>query len=363
MGVARSSNGNAEFLRDGSQPKGISNEWSARNDTILGLQANYRINQDAEIAVQGVSHYRYDGSFTPDLTRAFLKYSINPRLALRVGRIGTEFLMLSDSRMVDYAYLTVRPSVEFFGGVPIHYGDGVDAQVRWPIGDGILSSEFFAGFAREKLPYYELNNSRSLKWSLGYQQGSWQFRYIYAQSRLANDIPNLNDLRTTLSAVGADSAANALSLSGSLSRYHSLGAAYDDGNWQLQAAINAVNHDFVMFEDSRAAYVIVSHRFGQISPFVGYARGMSKAKNLDTGLPAAFFSDLNTGVANVLKRTHQDQRTITLGARWDFARNMDLKVQLDLIKGNASSIFLYENVKPGWNGQTNLLSVALDFVF
>ncbi|EKE16966.1 MAG: hypothetical protein ACD_10C00694G0001 [uncultured bacterium] len=64
-----------------------------------------------------------------------------------------------------------------------------------------------------------------------------------------------------------------------------------------------------------------------------------------------------------MKQTHQDRRTITLGARWDFAHNMDLKAQIDWIKGDASSIFLYESVKPGWNGQTTLFSVALDFIF
>ncbi|PKO91471.1 MAG: hypothetical protein CVU16_07835 [Betaproteobacteria bacterium HGW-Betaproteobacteria-10] len=363
LGLARSSNGEAEFLRDISQPTGVSNKWSARNDTLLGLQANYRINQAAEVTVQGVSHYRHDGSFTPDLTGAFLKYTINPRLTLRAGRIGTEFLMQSDSRMVGYAYLPVRPSAEFFGGVPINYGDGIDAEIRWPIGDGVLSSELFAGYAAEKLPLYELSNSLGIKWSLGYQQGSWLFRYIYAQLRTAKDIADLNDLRSMLSAVGAESAAHALGLAGTMARYHSLGATYDNGNWQIQTAINLVNNEFVMFENSRSAYIIVGHRFGPISPFAGYARGLSGAKTLDTGLPDAFFSELNTGVANVLKQTHQDRRTISLGARWDFARNMDLKAQIDWIKGDVSSVFLYENIKPGWNGQTTLFSVALDFVF
>ena len=39
LGVARTAGGADRPLRDISQPKGISDTWSARNDSLLGLQA------------------------------------------------------------------------------------------------------------------------------------------------------------------------------------------------------------------------------------------------------------------------------------------------------------------------------------
>ena len=41
LGVARSTNGQAEVARDLLQPRGISDNWSARSDSDFGLQANY----------------------------------------------------------------------------------------------------------------------------------------------------------------------------------------------------------------------------------------------------------------------------------------------------------------------------------
>lgn len=373
LAAARSDNANAEFLRDVSKPHGISTRWSLRDDSLVGLQANYRINALAEIAVQGVSHYRYDGSYRPELTWAFLKLDPNPRLSLRVGRIGTEFLMQSDSRMVGYSYLSIRPNVDFFGGVPINYGDGADVQVRWPVGDGVVRAGAFAGVAREELPPYALDGSPIFKGSLGYDLGAWQWRYIIAKSRLANDIPYVEELRNALRALSLGGygaapaiAAKELGLAGHAGIYQSIGGGYDDGTLQVQFAFNSVQQEYRLFESFRAGYVIAGYRFGSVSPFVGYSWGRSRGKTLDTGLPAVpvpAITAINEGVAAAGRRTHEDRQIVSLGARWDLARNMDLKAQVDLVRADPSSLFLSENVKPGWNGRTTVFSVALDFVF
>lgn len=362
LGLARSTSAEAQFLRDISQPKGASRDWSGRIDSIAGLQLNYRAGETAEVVLQGVSHYRYDGSFRPELTWAFLKYDPNPRISLRLGRIGTEFMMQSDSRMVGYAYLPVRPPVEYFGAIP-NYGDGADLQLRWPVGEGVLRGRFAMGIAKERIPLYDLDGSQLREASIGYEGGPWQVRYIRARNRFAQDIPSLAPLRASLASVGAADAADALGLAGTLTRFQSLGVAYDDGSWQMQAAASEIRHGTVMFENLRAAYGIVGYRFGSITPFIGYSRGSSTPKSLDTGLPQPFFGPLNDAVATVLRSSHLRRSTYTLGARWDFARNMDLKAQVDFVRGDASSLLLTADPRPGWNGRTNVYSLALDFVF
>lgn len=363
LGVARSTNGGASYLRDVSQPKGIENAWSGRADSVLGVQASYRINDLAEAVVQGVSRYRYDGSYSPEISWAFLKYDVSPRLSLRVGRIGTEFLIQSDSRMVGYSYLPVRPAVDFFGIVPFNYGDGIDARVRWPLGDGVVRADVFAGVAREALPPYDLDGSPVMKGSLGYDSGPWQFRYIYAQAKLANNIERLEPLQSMLAAVGAQSTAKALELDGNVSRYHSIGLSYDDGDWQAQAALSTIRNETVMFENMRSGYFLLGRRIGSVSPFVGYSWTKSSKKSLETGLPDAYFSPLNTAVTTVLGQSHIDRHTVSLGARWDVYRNIDLKAQVDFVRGDKSSVLLLEDIKPGWDGHTTIFSLSMDFVF
>ena len=364
LGLVRASNPDADPLRDVSQPEGATQKWSARTDSIVGVQGNLRLQPELEVVTQVVSHYRQDGSFRPEVTWAFAKFEPNPRLQFRAGRVGTEFLMQSDSRMVGYSYLPVRPNIDYFGGVPINYADGADAQVRWPAGDGVVRASVFVGVAREKLRTYETNGSPVTKASLGYDQGAWQFRYIHARSRLANSNESMRPLLGALTASGASRFAQSMDFKGSASAYNSLGTSYDDGTWQAQLAINAIQHETSAIENSQAGYLLVGRRMGNWSPFVIFSRSKSAAKQLDTGLVGPNFSQLNQAVKVLSTRSHLDSQTLSLGARWDFARNMDLKFQIDRSTGGSPpASLLYGDVKPGWNGKTTLLSVALDFVF
>ena len=114
LGAARTTSNEVEFVRDLSQPRGASQTWDARVDSVLGLQANWQINPQLEAVAQLVSRYRYDRTFTPEFSWAYLKYEPSPNLSLRAGRLGTEFFMMSDSRLVGYSFLTVRPPGDFF---------------------------------------------------------------------------------------------------------------------------------------------------------------------------------------------------------------------------------------------------------
>lgn len=363
LGYASSSNNSGEFLRDLSQPTGVGSSGGLQIDSILGLQANYRINDSLEFTAQAVSHERYDGTFNPEVTWALLKYDMSPRITLRVGRIGTEFLIQSDSRMVGYSYLQVRPPVNFYGIVPINYADGADVQLRLPLADGVLKGSLYLGEAREKLPPYDVNGSPVRSVSLGYEKGAVQVRLIHAESDLANSMLGLAPLRDQLSSMGAFAAANALDMKGTRSAYDSIGIAYDDGSWQVQAALNAVTHGTVLTENSNAGYVTVARRIGNVNPFIGYSWALSTAKSLNSGLNGPAAAVVDPVIAQVLQRSHQNQQTSTLGLRWDFARNLDLKAQLDFVQGDAASSLLYDHQQPAWDGRTTVFSLAMDFVF
>ena len=365
LGLARSdsSTSGTGFVRDLSQPSGVKNKWSGLIDSLIGLQANYRFNSSTEAVVQGVSHYRYDSSFTPDLTTAYISHDISPRLTFRAGRLATEFLIQANSRMIGYSYLPVRPASDFYAGVPINYADGADAQLRWPVGEGVFRFGFLAGLAREKLPFYDVNNAKVLQATVGFDQGPWQFRGIYVHGRLSNEVEGIAPLRLMLQGVGAQNVANDLSVVNKPTHYASLGVSYDDGSWQFQANLNSIRHQNVLFENSRSGYVQLGHRFGSVSPFIGYSRTLSSPKSLSTGLPDLYFGQLNAGVQQALRSNHADQYTTTVGARWDFRRNMDLKAQLDMVRADPNSRSIFHNPDPSWNGRVNVLSVAMDFIF
>jgi len=365
LGVARSTNGEAEIVRGLTPPDGITDHWSARSDSNLGVQASYRFSDEVETVVQAVSHLRDDGSFRPNLNWAFLKYEVTPRFSVRLGRIGTEFLMLADSRLVGYSYLPVRPANDFYGIIPINYGDGIDARLRLPVGDGMLRLEGFAGRAAEDAARYSFSGTKVFKGTIGYDAGNWQFRYINTWTKLANDIDELDPLRSALTMVGASRAADDLGFKGTASIYQSLGAAYDNGTWQVQGAINDVHHEATMLQNSRAFHLLLGRRIGSVTPFVSYSQVKSSHKDLETGLDPSNLPAqvLNAGVAEALKISHADSKTLSLGARWDVRHNVDLKAQVDFVRAGKGANLLLLNAPPDSDYRSTVFSLSLDFIF
>lgn len=387
LGLARSSSDDVEFIRDLSQPKGISNgEWSGLIDTILGVQANWKIQPELEVVGQLVSRYRYSDNRDPRLDWAFIKWVPDSRLSLRLGRIGTDIIMLADSRMVGYSYLTVRPNVDFFGTLIFSSLDGADASLTLSAGEGLIRSKLFAGKVQEKVSgsygTWDTTGSSLHGGIIDYLIGPWQFRFSAADARYSRDIETsevmqLTDaLYATADLTGiteARTAADGLATKGAHSYYYSLGATYDNGPIQIQAAANQITTDTDIFQNSRAGYLLAGYRIKEVTPYIGISRWISTPKNLVTGLPdtltipggAIDLSELNQGYQTTLDASGANQTTYTLGARWDVFPNIALKFQWDAIRGTEDSINPYAGAQAriGWAGRTDVISTTLDFTF
>jgi hypothetical protein len=73
---------------------------------------------------------------------------------------------------------------------------------------------------------------------------------------------------------------------------------------------------------------------------------------------------LNAGL-NVVLATVPVQNSLSVGARWDFAKSADLKVQFDQVRLHAGSPGTLINLQPGFRpgGKFNLFSATIDFVY
>lgn len=361
--------GNADFVRDLSQSDGAKGEqWSGSIDSLVGGQANIQLSDQFEVVGQAVSRHRYDDSYTPELTWAFLKYSPLTNVDIRGGRIGTDFYMRSDSRLVGYSYLMVRPSVDYYGGLPHQYIDGMDGAMTFELGDGLLRSKVFAGISPEKFPLensepWNISGSMIFGGSLDYQWRSWQFRFGYAEIRHQRDLPgSFSRLMTLLNSIpnaSSHSAADALRVGDTSSRHYSMGAVYDEGPLQVQLMVSGVKSDSSFFQDAVAGYLLAGYRIGDFTPFAG----LSWSKSIPDKLNSTGVATVDAGVVSAIARTQTDQHTFTLGVRWDFYPGMDLKLQWDAIQGNPTSVYNYRCEQPDWNGRMQVLNMAFDFAF
>lgn len=359
LGLARADDGDAQFIRDLSQPYGVSSKWSAKLDSVFGIQAGYRFNDRFEAGLQAISRYHTEGNFSPEISWAFLRYNPDPTTSLRFGRLGTEFFMLADSRLVGFSNLTVRPPPDYYGPLVLSYFDGVDAAKAVPLGPGLLRGKLFAGRSPEKMYlsdglYWDLSGTLLVGGHLDYLTGPWQIRLGQTRVRFDKDLP-VNQF------TGLDILGNvpAMRTADRWTRYDSLGVVYDRGPLQVQAMLSRIEQGSAAFEDSRSGYVIASYRTGSVTPYVGYSRVKSDPVHITTAAPFPY----NVVAANLSQATHADQHTWTLGARWDVRNDLALKVQVDRIDGKPGSVFPFREETAAWDGDMTVFSLALDFVF
>jgi hypothetical protein len=361
LGIARADTDDPRFVRDLTQPDGLTRDWSGKIDSLLGLQANYLFSPEWEGVLQGISRYRYDGSYHPELSWAFLRYDPNPSVGIRAGRLGTEFYMLADSRQVGYSNLTVRPPTDYFGSVVFSYIDGLDLYATTQLGEGLLRGKLFTGISPEKTAFaenvsWDLSGARLIGGHLDYLTGPWQFRLGHARVRFDKEAPLSSLTSFDILAIEPE-----LSVVDTWTQFNSFGAVYDNGPLQLQLMLSRTEHETASYEDTRAGYLIGSYRIGHVTPYLGYSRTISSQDKLKSPPPepmASYISQLSAA-------THTDQHTWFIGARWDIQPNLALKAQIDLTHGEADSVFLYRgnNSLPGWDGRMNVYSLALDFIF
>ena len=360
LGLTRSNDDGAEFIRDLSQPNGAGTRWTSKVDSLLGVQANIRFSPSTEGVAQLVSRYHADSSYRPELTWAFLRHDFSPDFSLRVGRLGTEFYMLGDSRLVGYSNLSVRPPPDFYGSLVFSYIDGLDLTLTRPVASGLLKGKLFAGRSPETTPYapgieWDLKGSQLVGGYLDYSSGPWQFRLSHAQVQFKQEMP-VNQLVGMPYLVWVP----AMSMAGQQAHFSSLGLVYDQGPINVQLMLNQIQQDSAAYTNSQAGYVMAAYRLGAFTPYLGVSRSVSDTPSI----PHSPIPGVDEVTRSLISQSVTDQHTYTVGARWDLQKNMALKAQVDWVRGTPSSVFLFKGVQQGgWDGNLTAVSLTLDFVF
>jgi len=378
LGVVHSDNRNVDIVRDLAQNDGVgfTRQTDFGMDSNFGIQINKRINDNLDTALQIVSR-RSANNFQPEITWAYGRYLPSDHLQLRAGRLGFDVYLLADSRNVGYSYQWVRPPIDFFGSLIISYFDGADMVVSKPLAGGILRAKVFAGVAREKTftgtsdDFLSLNRSRLMGGHIEYQTQNWIYRLGYTQLKFRNDFPALKPLLDSLRSPylnalipSATGLANDLSLEGKKFKYLSAGIAYDQGPLQAQLMLNQLSSESLIFPTNRAAYLTVGYRIDQWTPYFTYSASRPVDRKIANTLPAGVSPDidmLSAGFNDAIENQFNHQTTISLGLRYDLTEKSNIKLQYDSVR--TRDYLLVRNNQPGWDGKTNLISVAYNFIF
>lgn len=380
LGASRSSTDDAHYLREQNQPLGVARDFTFRLDSRLGLQVNGALSDTLRATVQVVSKYRYDKTWTPDISWALLAWSPTPDLQVRAGRVGFDVFMDSDSRDVGYSFLWARPPVEYFGGLPVSHLDGLDVAHSFALGDATtLRLKVYGGTASEKMPAggeepLDFGGSRLMGGLIEGTSGPWRARLGFARFEPHRNFPApVADLQSGLrffaSALGDPrlaKAADDLNFAGHHVGYYSAALSYDQDGFQSQVALARFKTDMVISPDSWSGFVSVGYRVGKVVPYLAFGRLVSSRPPLDLGslpfVPAPEAQSLVAGLRLVMKASQNDQHTLTAGLRWNVADQACVKLQVDHSQAHQANA-LWSRVQPAWNGRATVLTATLDFVF
>jgi hypothetical protein len=369
LGAAKSNLDEGQFARY-NQAEGVGDKARIGLDSNLGLQASYKFNDWLSGTAQVLTRKNTSPTFTTDLTWAFLKARINDETSVRVGRVVMPIFLISDYQNVGYANTMMRPPIEMYAQAPVENVDGADITYQHAFGDLNLTTVAFVGTSRGKLFVPTAGGSvatyRAPAMGLTFtaEYGPFMARVSHARADLtSNDVAPINALTNTLKTVGFTQLANDITLiSGKKVAFTSVGGTMDWNNIVVQAEYAQRRaKEPVYIPGTNAWYTMVGYRIGKVLPY--YSHAMYKGADKTITLPANFpkTGALAATVNGIM--TSAEQKSDLVGVRWDFAKSMALKVQVDRIKPGAKSGALIFAPAAGIKKNVTVVGAALDFVF
>jgi len=361
----------ADYVASLAQPNGVgaTSDWSLGIDSKLGAQVDAHFGPQWSASAQALTRHQWDDSYKPELSLGFVKWATSAGVDLRVGRMPYAAFVVSDYRNIGYSQPWVRPPLEVYS-LSLDHVDGLDATWRTSVGDVGLKLQALAGRTRQQLAIGTVTGRHITGMNLTADMGAATARLSMLRiGELSVSSPALDGLFSMVKngvpagtlfagspAIPANpSEAAAYEYKNRPSDYMSLGLGYDPGDWFVTSEVGHVQR--VSFgAAAREFYVTGGVRLGAWTPYANVAQLKHTQKLTST-------SPLLQSVIDSSNAT--DQKSASLGLRWDFAKSADMKVQLDRMSNGPGSKGLLIDPRAGFvpGRRYSVLSVAVDFVF
>lgn len=359
-------------------------DWKFDGDTQASIQMTVNPQGSLKGVVQLISKKDVNGSNKPTVEWAYVAYPITSEIDFKLGRTVAPIFIMSDYRNLSYAQTTARPQSEMYQVNPITFQDGATARWDKKIGSGNLQLEGFFGKTKVSVAGGDVDLNRVKGLSLKWGQDSWSVRGGYSWYNASINAPtveaNIATLRAipTVACTNCGAVLNAIApTKGITATISTIGATYDDGEWIGQAEWSKRETNSVVIVGVTGWNALLARRIGDFTPFIGTGK-FDMTGDKPTFAPGAFAPPALRAQLNYLNQSYlgtgDSSRTVnSIGVRWDFAKNLALKTQLEMAKmkypsvGASNGFYSYETSmlgKPsGFDGKVSMFTVNLDFVF
>lgn len=372
------------FIRELGQGSGSARARSWLPDSRVALQVGKKINAQTDAVVQVVARDKVKANLKNSIEWAYVSHRPTENLNVRVGRVGVDVFLLSDYRSLGYAQTTVRPNVEFYGFQPFYALDGVDATythttaaARWSLKSQFGRTQTDVALFDGSALHLVANNVVDV--TLTRESGPWRLKAGVSSIKTPNDAAPLplKDPLLAVAALGlpgisqeAAELARGMEVKGARFNYASVGTSFDDNVWSVQAELCRVTVDQKILVSGSAAYLTVGRRFASVMPFASVSRFLPDREATVAQHNWSAFLGPQAGVLQAVSVRATDtarieQRTVSLGARWDFHPQAALKIQWDRFHIQSSGYGLWRSdVSATLNeGRMSMVTASIDWTF
>ena len=392
LGYSQSSTDDVLFNYKG-QGGGSKKSGSFHPDSKIAIQGTQKFTDHVSGTAQIMTKYDEEGEYVPTFEWAFLKWQAMPSLAIRGGKMGAPFFMISDFRDVGYANTTVRPSLDVYAQVPVSNFEGVDATYQLSLGSVTLSSSLWLGESRADYTNalssapstIKIKNITGLNFLAEFDNGI-SVRFGHAQGKLTIDSPSSTLIKTGLAPAlaglagptaqsQAQALAAAVTQDNDAASFTGVGITYDQNDIVVSAEYTKRRIDGGYVPETTGWNTTLGYRFGAWLPYIGYSK--VKIDDPNATLPTVTVPQLATaagGVRAILNTQKVAQQTTTIGVRWDAAPGLAVKAQFDRVNKPSGSYGMFLTANPvadimggsqffNANKKINVVTLSVDFVF
>ncbi len=337
LGASHSDQKFGDYTLDSTLPKGagISQDWAMGNDSRIGAQVTGNLTSKVATVFQVISEYSAEGNFKPVVEWANIKYIFSPNTHIRAGRIALPTFLNSDNRKVGFSYPWIHPPLELYRQLAITNSDGVDVMYR---------SDYWRGLNTVKLLYG--SNTIDRPTSISTSKNIWGIFDTFELDKTTIHIgyqERKSHSKNNLSGITGDWVLNS---------DLSIGASYDSGAWFMST-------EWIQRKSTTkisAMYLSAGVRWRELTPYLTYSQNS----------PGSFLPGNAPPSANSIRIASRSQNAASLGLRWDFKKNADLKLQYDQVKLSDRSNGFLANVPNNvilYGSTFHVISFTTDFLF
>lgn len=320
-------------------------------DSVLGLQANLRFTENLDAVGQIIVQDRYDTNVNNFVELAFLRYQINRNWSAKIGRFSTNSYLFTDYRYVGHLLTWARPPVEMYStagslgnmdGLQASYLHDVDfGAIKFSLsyGESILHNGGESGDVSVDYEDFTVFN-------VEFQATEWRIHAAFLSAKLDNFVfPGADEFAVAVSLVPtifkpyAEQIQSSIVPDGRRVTYASIGGQYTLNNADFIAELSDYDGDWGLASSARSGYATATYHIGSVMPYVTlafYNRGEQPEvidfAAAEAALPSSLYQQLlfiTAETNETVRGASVQQRSISLGMKWDFSDAWSFKAQFD----------------------------------